>query len=183
MKNFFAVVALGLFALVSTSWGAAGLPQPSVVKQLGNYPSNSSLRTAQLGTQLIDKKIQVMRASYTYSVQGGSDAANINLLDVDGKDAVLPNYSIIKQVICDIITQPVGVGASISLGANTAVDIKASTSVASWTVGEFATIPVGTAGTAVKLTAQRTLVTRILGANLSAGRYDCFVEYYIGQGT
>lgn len=179
MKKLF--IALLALMAVSTAYGAAGLPQPVDVRNLANYGGGGNLRKIQLGTQLVDKKVQVMKALYSYAVQGGSTAASVNLKDVDGKDAVLPDNAVITKVIFDVLTAPTSTGsATIAFGANSTTDLKAATAIASYT-GLVAGIPVGTAGTSVKTTAQRTLTATIGTADLTAGKINVFVEYYISD--
>lgn len=181
MKNFMLGIVATLL-LSANAWASgAGLPQPADVKNLLNYPSNSSLRTAQLGTQMVDHKIQLMKATYSFAVQGGSDTVAINLLDADGKDAVLPNKAIVKQVIMDWYTAATSGGsATISIGLNTSSDLKSALAVGSAT-GLVAGVPVGTAASAVKATAKRTLTMTVATATLTAGKMDCFVEYYLSD--
>jgi hypothetical protein len=174
---------LSLFLALATplsAFAAAGLPQPAAVKTIANLGGSEGLRKIQLGTQLVDKKVQVMKAKYDFAVQGGA-IGSVNLVDVDGKDAVLPNKAIIKQVIFDVITAPTSGGsATIAFTANSAADMKAALAIASWT-GIVAGIPVGTAATSIKLTAQRTLTATIATAALTAGKINVFVEYYISD--
>ncbi len=178
--NNFLISVFALLALSANAWASgAGLPQPAAVRTLLNYPSNSSLRTAQLGTQVIDHKVQLMKATYSFAVQGGSDTVAITLLDADGKDAVLPNKALIKQVMMDWSTAATSGGsATISLGANTTTDLKNALAVASAT-GKVDGVPVNTAATAVKTTAQRTLKFTVATAPLTAGICNVFVEYYL----
>jgi hypothetical protein len=180
MKNFIFALAMVLGLTANAFAASNGLPQPSAVRDLGNYPSISSLRTMQLGTQLVDKKIQVMKATYKVSVQGGA-IGTVNLKDTDGKDAVLPNKAVIKQVIFDVKTAcTTGASGTLSFGANTTTDLKAATAAASWT-GLVAGVPVGTAATAVKTTAQRTLTASIATGIIAACDINAFIEYYISD--
>lgn len=182
MNKLLSLVIL-TFALLApgAAWAASnGLPQPSAVRDLGNYPSNSALRTMQLGTQLVDKKIQLMKATYKVSVQGGA-IGTVNLKDQDGKDAVLPNKAVIRQVIFDVKTAcTTGASGTLAFTSNAAGDMKAALAAASWT-GLVAGIPVGTAATAIKLTAQRTLTATIATGAIAACDINAFVEYYISD--
>lgn len=159
---------------------AEALPQPADIKASFNLGGGENLRKSRLGTQMIDKKLQVMRATYDFAVEGGAIQAH-NLKDVDGKDAVLPDNAVIMKTIVDVITAPTSGGApTISLGANTGVDLKALTAIASYT-GIVAAIPVGTAATAVKTTAKRTLTATIAVATVTAGKFHVWVEYYVSE--
>lgn len=133
----------------------------------------------QLGTQLVRNKVQVMRATYSFATQGGSSAADIALLDSDGKAAILPSGAIIKQVLISTVTAPTSTGsATIALKAQSAGDLKAATAIASYT-GLIAGVPVGTAATMFKLTAARTIYATVAVADLTAGVINVFIEYYL----
>ncbi len=109
----------------------------------------------------------------------------------------IPNKAIIKQVWYNVITTFADNGTStdqdsstISIGANTAVDLKAAIAISNganpWDAGIGAGIPVGTAAAMVKTTAARHInVTWTHGTGnstaLTAGEMDVFVEY--AQGT
>lgn len=91
----------------------------------------------------------------------------------------LPAKSIIKQVIFDVVTAPVGVFSTIAFNAVNAGDLKAALGTASWT-GIVAGVPVGTAATAVKCTAACTLQATI-ASSYTAGKIKVFVDYYVSE--
>ncbi len=175
------LISFVLLAFSSQAFAAAGLPQPAVVKAVANLGGAEGLRKIQIGTQLTDKKIQVMKAKWDFAVQGGA-VSTINLKDVDGKDAVLPNKAVIRQVIIDRITAPTSAGGAgtIALNANSAGDLLVAVD-ADTLSAIHAGVPVGTAATAVKTTAQRTLTAAIATEALTAGKIIVFVEYYISE--
>jgi hypothetical protein len=174
-------ISLLVFLFSATAMAAAGFPVPSTVEFLGNNPSNEGFRKIQLGTQLVQKKTQLMKAKYDFAKQGGAVGAII-LQDVDGKDAVLPTKAIIRQVILDIQTGITSGGlATVALGANTTTDLLAATAKASLGAGLVAGIPVGTAATAVKTTAQRNITATVGTAALTAGKFTAFIEYYLSE--
>jgi hypothetical protein len=132
------------------------------------------------GDELILRKKHVLRALYDFSVSGGAVGA-ISLLDENGKAAVIPNKAIITDSMIDVITAPTSGGsATIALGANTTTDLKAATAIASYT-GIVAGVPVGTAATAVKTTADRTVTATIAVAALTAGKFYVMVEYILSE--
>lgn len=123
---------------------------------------------------------QILRARYDFSIQGGAIGA-INLLDDNGKAAVIPDNAIITKVLVDVITAPTSGGAAtIALGANTTTDIKAATAIASYT-GIVACVPVETAASCVKTTADRNVVATVATAALTAGRFYVLVEYIVTE--
>lgn len=128
----------------------------------------------------LNKKRGTLKCVYDFAVLGGA-VSTINLVDDDGNPAVLPSKAIITQVYSDVVTAPTSGGsATMSLGANTTVDLLAATAVASWT-GTQAGIPVGTAATMVKLTAQRNIVMAIAVAALTAGKINVFVDFVLSE--
>lgn len=190
-KSKFLILSLVMLALPQWSWAAgiyllnAGTPSPASVRTLLNLggANGAAFQLVRLGTQLADKKVQVMKASYDFAVQGGSDVASLNLKDTDLKDAVIPKSAIIKQVLIDTITAPVGTNATITLAADTpGADLKAATAITSYTAGSLqAGTPVGTAATMHKMLADRTITMRVLGNNLTAGKFNVFIEYYLSN--
>lgn len=123
---------------------------------------------------------QILRAKYDFSISGGAVGA-IQLLDENGKPAVIPSKCIITKVLVDVITAPTSGGAAtIALGANTSTDIKAATAIASYT-GIVACVPVETAASAVKTTADRIVTATIATAALTAGKFYVMVEYIVSE--
>lgn len=134
---------------------------------------------AGLGSVLAKDKM-TMRCTYDFTVLGGA-IGSVILRDAEGNPAVLPDKAVITQVYIDTITTPTSGGAAtIAINANSAGDLKAALAIASYT-GIIAGIPVGTAATMVKLTAQRNIVATIAAFVLTAGKFDVFVDYVLGQ--
>lgn len=126
------------------------------------------------------QKKHVLRALYDFSVSGGAIGA-ISLLDENGKAAVVPDNAIITDSMIDNITPATSDGsATIALGVNTTTDLKAATAYTSYT-GILTGIPVGTAATAVKMTADRTVTATIATAALTAGKFYVMVEYMLSE--
>lgn len=176
MKTLFTILAL-VFA--TNAMSDPGLPLPAEVKNLANSGRPGALQKIQLGTQLVDKKVQVLKAQYSFAVLGGSSVANLVLKDESGKEATLPAKAVIKNVLIDVLTAPIG-AASVSIGTDSsAVNLKAALTATSLT-GVVAGIPVS-AATAVKLSTQATVKTRITNANLTAGKFNVFIEYFVSE--
>lgn len=184
MKNLFALVlGLCLAAPAFAVTGNPGIPLPAVAaKQLNLNPSNPPA-TLRLGSQVISKKLQVLKAVYDPTVVGGASGATVTLRDADAPwgDAVIPDNAIVKDGAIDTITALSGSGSpTVALGLNTTTDIKGATAIASYT-GVIATVPVGTAATSVKMTAQRALTATIAAGTVSAGKFNVFLEYYLSD--
>ena len=139
---------------------------------------NSTAYKVKMGNQLDSQKGSV-KAIYDFAVSGGA-VSTISLLDDDGVAVVLPDNAIITSVYVDIITAMVSTGGTgtIALNSEGAGDLLAAVD-ADTLSGIAAGIPVGTAATAVKLTAERTLSVAIATAALTAGKFVAIVDYSV----
>lgn len=132
----------------------------------------------------LDHKPNMVVGRYDFAVQGGAVGA-INLLE-DLTDVnsllVIPDDGIIKQVTIDIITAMASAGGTgtIALTAQSAGDLLAAVDADNLS-GLVAGVPIGTAATMIKMTADRTLVGAIAVEALTAGKFDVYVEYYRGR--
>lgn len=135
-----------------------------------------SLSGEKVGTNLMREKMQVAIATYDFAVQGGA-IGTVDLIGLDGKAVVIPHNAIIMDSIIDVIT-PCTTSASgtIAIRAQSAGDIRAATAAASYT-GLLAGVPVGTAATSIKMTADRTLQAVIATGAITAGKFNVIIEY------
>jgi hypothetical protein len=174
MRKFF--LALAAIALPQV---ALALPVPHKDVEFQLNRGVGSMQRTQLGTRLMRESKRVMRARYDFAVGSGSSLASITLKDVNGGNAVLPDGAIITNVIFDVLTAPTSNGsAQLAFTAASAGDLKAATAIASFT-GLVAGVPVGTAATAIKLTAEATLAMAVTVADLTAGKIDLLIEYHL----
>lgn len=137
---------------------------------------------AKLGDKEVFKKENVMRATYDFAVLGGAVGA-VTLRDaVTGGSAVLPKGALVRDCVIDVVTAPTSGGsATIALGTGQATtDLKAATAIATYTA-LLACVPVGTAATAIKLTADRTMSATIATAALTAGKFYVVVHYELSD--
>jgi hypothetical protein len=131
-----------------------------------------------MGTLLTQYKKQVLVGVYDFSVLGGA-VGSVNLKDAAGSTLTLPKGAIVSSGVIDVITAPTSGGAAtIALTMQSAADLKAATAIASIT-GLVATIPVGSAATSIKLTADRNIAAVIATAALTAGKFNVIIEYYM----
>ena len=152
------------------------------------YILNKYMRSAgekvQLGT-LVQRTSNLIVAKYSYAVQGGTSTSDISLLtDLTNKKsyAVIPNKAIIKRAWVDVLTQPTSGGsATVALKAQSSGDILAATAKASLTTGEIDGVPDGTATHMVKLTADSTVKATVGVATLTAGKFNVYIEYVLGD--
>jgi hypothetical protein len=156
--------------------------QQTLLENEYNLNSNSSLGSlamsgAKLGTA-IERESRALVAQYNFATLGGA-IGSVSLLDVNGNAAVLPTGAVVTSVIIDTITAPTSGGAAtIALTSNSAADLKAATAIASYT-GLIAGIPVGTAATSIKMTADRTVTATIATAALTAGKINVIINYVL----
>lgn len=134
---------------------------------------------SKLGDKVISKTKRSFRAYWDFSIQGGSSAAAFTLKDaVSGGNAVLPKGAIVSDCLIDVITAPSptpGASFAISTGQS-AGDLKATVAVSALT-GLVACVPVGTAATSIKLTADRTMTATLTGNTVTAGKFYVLVTY------
>lgn len=193
MKKFYVFLVTALVAVTFVSpqsFGAAGLPSLSTVRTLLNQGVPNGF-VSQLGIQVVDHKVQLVKAKYRHSLHGGASVvAPTTLLayldDEDGKDAVLPKNAVIKQVMIDAVTTPTASAVAgftapfLMIGINNSQDLLAPTAVASLS-GRVAGIPIGTAATMVKTVASSALTIGLQGGSVTAGELNVFVEYYLSD--
>lgn len=180
MKNF----ALLLLALLLPLSGKAAFKTPEEVKFLLNQGYGSAV---QLGTQLVDKKIHLARGQYDYDIVGGASGSH-NLKDVDGKDLVLPDNAIIVDCLIDVLTAPTsGQFPQISIGSGQgSADLKALNVLGTYS-GLVACVPVGSAATSIKLTAQRTptitvsTTSTVASYSLIGGKLNVWLQYILSE--
>lgn len=140
-------------------------------------------RKHSLGTMLA-KTPNVVVGKYSYAVQGGA-VGDINLLrDLNDSTStvIIPDNAIITKAYVDVLTS--GVSASNGNGVLTiqvASDLKATLIASSWTAGILAASVTGPASEMIKLTADRTLKLTIASAVWTAGKFNAYVEYVLGD--
>lgn len=146
-------------------------------------------RPLNLGSEIVRRTHKQFKGVYDFSVQGGSTSAAINLYDpVFGKNSslILPAGFIISKVLIDVLTNPVGAGATIALSSGkNAADLLAATAIASFT-GLIDGIPTTAAATNIKisptLAAPGSICTlTIATTNLSAGKFNVFITGYFSD--
>lgn len=133
---------------------------------------------------IVNRKVGVIVAKYSFAKQGGA-VGTIDLLEnleSPASKAKLPVNAVIKQVTIDILTAFTSTGGTgtIAVKAQSAGDLLAAVD-ADTLSGLVAGIPVGTAATSIKLTAERTLQLVVAVAALLTGKANVIVEYYISE--
>ena len=121
----------------------------------------------------------VAKFSYDFDIEGGAQG------DIILRGTPLPSKAIVWDGVVDVITALVGVGASAAVStAQAANDLITAAAVAGapWsTTGSKAVVPVGTAAASIKLTADRAPKLVVSAADLTAGKFNLFIEYYLSD--
>lgn len=181
MNKVLTTLGLLLSGLVfASSGGSPGVPLPADVETTLNL-SAIHASTVKLGSQVTQKKVNVMKAVYDFARLGGSSGASAILKDASGGQAVLPAHAIVTDCMIDVLTALSPAPAQMSLGLTTVNDLKTATAVGSY-VGRMDCIPVDTAATAIKIGSTRSSVIAsfTVGA-VTAGKFNVFIEYYLSD--
>lgn len=121
------------------------------------------------------RQMRVAKATYDFAVDGGAVGSL-------GLGVTVPSGAIVYQCLIHHETQVAGTGADIGLTLQTEDDLLADVGVelSPWdATGILAGIPVGTAATAILLTADREITVEIVDAVLTAGKFHVYVLYFI----
>lgn len=125
-------------------------------------------------------ELHTAKMTYDFAVDGGV----IGLI-TPANSPTLPNKAVILGGTIDITTALTSGGsATISLGTSAGsgpASLKALTAVATWAAGQLAMIPVFTAATYLKLTADGKLTLTVAVADLIGGKFDVQVVFLVGN--
>lgn len=185
--------------LIAAGLLPAAIPNVALAIDLGRSDSDNftiGLNLGQMsvfgrygaGTQFITNTQHVIRCTYDFAKLGGAiGTVSLRSSTTDSFSAplttcLLPKGAIIMETLIDTITTPTSGGsATIALSTGqSAADILAATAFGSVT-GIVAGIPLGTAATAIKLTADRTPTATIATAALTAGKFYVLISYILSQ--
>lgn len=180
MKNIFLALSL-LVALVSGQAQAATQADLDGAEfQVSKSLSPTVAAKWKLGTLVLKHTERVLRCKYDYAVQGGAVGSK-NFRNEDGQDCKLPKTAIIRDVLFNVVTAgTTSASGTFAVTAQSAGDLKAALAAASWT-GLVAGIPVDTAATAIKLTADRTIVGTIATGALTAIKVYAIIRYDVSD--
>lgn len=142
----------------------------------------------ELGTQMLADQQRAVRCTYDFANQGGAigalnlASATTDALNKPKTSCMIPKGAIVMEVLVDTVTALTS-GGSATLALSTgqsANDILGATGYASYT-GILAGTPVGTAATAIKMTADRTPTVTIATAAVTAGKFYVIINYNVSQ--
>ncbi len=187
---------LSFLLMLNTVVAFGAFPKPPDVRfELNTSPYGNH---TQLGTQIIDKTVHVLKAVWDTGAIG-STTGTTQLLDRDGKPAKLPIGSVVVDCTIDVKTSvalttswaanapyfafSTGVDASKDLKGN----IPASTLVS--TGNMIACTPTGSAATNIRITTESTpFVTITSAANVlttpsvaTAGKVNILIQYILSE--
>lgn len=174
--------SLMLLILAFCTFSFAGTLQRNNEAQFAlNKTCPECMQKYQLGTIVIKDQVRILKATYDFSVLGGA-VGTVNLKGPDGKNVVLPNKALVVGCFIDVLTAgTTSASGTIAISTGqTAADIKAALAAASYT-GIVACIPIGTAATAIKLTADRTMTATIATGAITAGKFNVIVQYVLSE--
>lgn len=129
-----------------------------------------------LGRKLMHERVYNLLCMYNFAKQGGA-IGTFNLLEENGQACIVPNNALIQNVVIDVVTAgTTSASGTMAITAQTAGDLKAALAAASYT-GLVAGIPVDTAATMIKLTADRTITGTIATGSFTAGKWYVHIRY------
>lgn len=142
-----------------------------------------------LGTQSIRNQTRALKVQYSFAKSGGAiSTISLPVPATPGYGGsltgALPKNAIVVGCFIDVITTVTSGGAAtLAFGTGqTGVDLLAATAKGSFTAGSIlACIPVGTAATAIKLTADRVPSVTIAAAALTAGVINLHIQYVLSD--
>tara|TARA_R100000152_G_scaffold19604_1_gene12031 strand:- start:32 stop:454 length:423 start_codon:yes stop_codon:yes gene_type:complete len=122
-------------------------------------------------------EMQTLKVSYDFAVDGGTAGA-ITLKDAFGDAASLPDNAVIVGAWVEGITDLASGGnATVALGytgAATALVGATAKNHATWDVGSVTALALS------KTTQKSSILATIATADLTAGKFDVMIHYYIG---
>ena len=171
MIMFVALVGVPAFGLLTSQ-------QAISVNKMNPRAKKSSLGTAVLANVELRRSV---RGTYDFAVDAGA-VSNISLRDREGVVITIPDNAVVYNVFIDTITVPDSAadGSSVGFGVVSVGDVKAAVAEASIT-GLLNGIPVGTAASSIKLSADKIPFISIALEALTSGKVDVYFDYYIGQ--
>ena len=123
--------------------------------------------------KLLTGVLQKYQGNWDFAIDGGGTGTTV----VRTKDGPIPSGAIILGGILDVTTACLSATGTQALSSEGAADLLAATAQAGLTLGRKAIIPVFTAASSVKMTAERNLSLVIATAAFTAGAWQLTVFY------
>lgn len=175
--KIFSIGFLLAFFSATTALAASYADEKGAEFQL-NSASPNAMQKTRLGSRVVMAQSRTAILRWDFARQGGAAGA-IPLVSELGQAWTLPKGAVITGCVIDVTTTPIGSG-TIAIGTGqTTTDLKGATAIASYT-GLVACVPVGSAATDIKLTADRAPILT-LSNTLTAGKFNVLVQYTISD--
>lgn len=147
-----------------------------------NRASPGAMVKHRLGSNVIKEQVRMMKGTFDFAKYGGL-TGTYTLLQANGQPAVLPNKAVVVDCLLDVITAgATAASGTIAIGTGQATnDLKAALAAASYTATLIACVPVGTAATAIKMTADRTMTATIATGAITQLKVNVLVQYIISE--
>lgn len=182
MKRVFILVGLSALFLVGTA--QANVSQ-DVRYQLNRWFGAQGAKVPLGDVVNANKGLVVGRFNYTLKGGGTTgDVFLVNDLNNPLDYASLPNNAIITNAFINVITAPssTNTGTTVAVKVQGLNDILSALSYTAWGTGSYKQgVPTGATTTFIKLTAKRFLKAQLGVSGLSAGKFDVFIEYVLGN--
>lgn len=176
-----------LLAIVVAAYAAMAIAATRPDTDAANFGLNKAspnmMQKFRLGDLVVKQQVRGLKAIWDFSVLGGA-VATVNLKGDDGQPVIIPKGAIVTDCIIDTITPgTTSASGTISFGTGQATnDLKSALGAASLT-GLVACVPVGTAATSIKMTADRTMTATIATGALTAGKAYVWIYYVLSDAT
>jgi hypothetical protein len=187
MKKFLFLLFTG-FICVSTQ-PVFAMSQADAYKAEFQFNKGAGISINKLGTKVIRDEVHDLVVQYDFSIDGGAVASGgiklrspLTQGSAGSVSATLPKGSVIIGCYVDVITAGTTSASgtmAISSGQG-AGDLVTATAAASYT-GIVACTPVGTAATAIKLTADSVPYAVIATGALTAGKWNVHIQYVLSD--
>ena len=146
-----------------------------------NRAAPEMMQKHQLGTKLVYENVHYKQLVYNRSFYSSGATGTYNLLDPVTRVAfTLPTGAIVTDCLIDVVTTPTGSG-TIALGTGQATnDLKGATAIGSY-ANLVACVPVGTAATSIKMTADSVPTATIASGPVTGGIVNVYIQYVVPQ--
>lgn len=166
--------------LLNKELGAVGLKLQlgDIIEGIGTSIAALEGDDVSVGAALLQRKY-VAKGAYDFAADGGA----IGTFDLG---VTIPDNAIITDAWVDVLTTLTSAtdAATIALHTETANDIVSAVAISAatdWDAGLRAGIPVGTVATMKKMSAARALTATVAVEDLTAGKFNVFVEYVLSD--
>lgn len=185
----FLSVFIGLFLTLFVTSAFAGT-NAGEYKAEFQFNHSSGFQNNALGSKVIRDTVRDLKLQYNFAKMAGAIGTLNMVYPQDpgfpggAASGALPKNAIVVGCYIDVLTAPVSAGAAtLAFGTGqTNVDLLAATAKTSFVAGTIvACIPVGTAATAIKLTADRVPTVTIGAAALTAGIINVHMQYVLSD--